>query len=197
MSTQTTKTHLKNCFWQSNSATATDIESYAYRHQTSSWQNTATLGQCTGVVFNSWIFEVFRLGRIGQESIKFILPEFVSYLREIGVLCVESDWYFCTPVLMNLRIITFEVPRLSTLVFKNCVLVGIMLAQRRRRWPSISSGLGQCIVLSGVSGAGMEIITRITMQRRRRSAGIELAMGCDSGPALNRNLLVKTFFNLF
>ena len=31
------------------------------------------------------------------------------------------------------------------------VLVGIMLAQRRRRWPSITSALGQCIVLSGVS----------------------------------------------
>ena len=35
------------------------------------------------------------------------------------------------------------------------VLVGIMLAQRRRRLPSITSALGQCIVLSGVSGAGM------------------------------------------
>ena len=30
-----------------------------------------------------------------------------------------------------------------------------MLVQRRRRWPSITSALGQCIVLSGVSGAGM------------------------------------------
>ena len=30
-----------------------------------------------------------------------------------------------------------------------------MLAQRRRRWPSITSALGQCILLSGVSGAGM------------------------------------------
>ena len=35
------------------------------------------------------------------------------------------------------------------------VLVGIMLSKRRRLWPSISSALGQCIVLSGVSGAGM------------------------------------------
>ena len=34
-------------------------------------------------------------------------------------------------------------------------LVGIMLAQRRRWWPSITSALGHCIVLSGVSGAGM------------------------------------------
>ena len=30
-----------------------------------------------------------------------------------------------------------------------------MLAQRRSQWPSITSALGQCIVLSGVSGAGM------------------------------------------
>ena len=30
-----------------------------------------------------------------------------------------------------------------------------MLAQRRRRWPSLTSAPGQCIVLSGVSGAGM------------------------------------------
>ena len=29
------------------------------------------------------------------------------------------------------------------------VLVGIMLAQRRRQWPSITSAIGQCIVLSG------------------------------------------------
>ena len=44
--------------------------------------------------------------------IKFILPEFVSYLGEIGAVC-----------------------------------------ERRRQWPSITSALGQCIVLSGVSGA--------------------------------------------
>ena len=30
------------------------------------------------------------------------------------------------------------------------VLVGIMLAQRRRRWPCITSALGQYIMLSGV-----------------------------------------------
>ena len=40
-----------------------------------------------------------------------------------------------------------------------------MLAQRRSRWPSITSALGQCIVLSGVYGAGMESVTRITMQQ--------------------------------
>ena len=45
------------------------------------------------------------------------------------------------------------------------VLIEIMLAQRRRRWLSITSALGQCIVLSGVSGAGMESVTRITRQQ--------------------------------
>ena len=40
-----------------------------------------------------------------------------------------------------------------------------MLAQRRRR---IISALGQCIVLSGVSGAGIESVTRI-VQRMQQS----------------------------
>ena len=44
--------------------------------------------------------------------------------------------HFCTPVLMNMCKITLQVLRL-------------------RRWPIITSALGQCIVLSGVSGAGM------------------------------------------
>ena len=68
-----------------------------------------------------------------------------------------------------------------------------MLAQRRRRWPSITSALGQCIVFSGVSGAGMESVTRITIkqsentvqsndvsmsdQRRRLWVNIETALG--------------------
>ena len=34
-----------------------------------------------------------------------------------------------------------------------------MLAQRRKWWPSITSALGQCIVLSGVSGAGILKVT--------------------------------------
>ena len=53
------------------------------------------------------------------------------------------------------------------------VLVGIMLAQRRRRWPSITSALGQCSVLSGVSGAGMESVTRIAMQQSEEQVNIE------------------------
>ena len=43
-------------------------------------------------------------------------------------------------------------------------LVGITLAQRCRRGPCITSASGQCIVLSGVSGAGMESVTRIMQQ---------------------------------
>ena len=45
------------------------------------------------------------------------------------------------------------------------VLVGVLLAQRRRRCPRITSALGQFIVLSGVSGAGMESVPRITMRQ--------------------------------
>ena len=55
---------------------------------------------------------------VGPYTIKFILPEFVSYIGERGMLCVENGWHFCTPVLMNMCNITFEVPRLSTFVFK-------------------------------------------------------------------------------
>ena len=96
---------------------------------------------------------------------RFILPELVSYLGERGVLCVGNGWRLCTPVVMNMCDIKFEVPRLSTFVLKQSsekkylrsyswlsawrVLVGIKLAQRRRRWPNIISQLGQCIVLSG------------------------------------------------
>ena len=63
--------------------------------------------------------------------------------------------------------ITFQVFRLSTctFVFNKCsekkiftiivVVKSFRLAQRRRRWPSITSALGQCIVLFGVFGADM------------------------------------------
>ena len=91
-----------------------------------------------------------------------------------------------------------------------------MLAQRRRQWPSITSSLGQCIVLSCVSGAGIESVSvedcgstlkqhwvnttcprkvyirpsdgLVLGQRRRRLTSIEPAIGCDAGPVLNRNL---------
>ena len=58
--------------------------------------------------------------------------------------------------------------------------MGIMLAQRRRRWPSITSALGQCIVLSGVSGAGM-------LKRHQHNAAVRkhgtITQSCfDDGP---------------
>ena len=56
----------------------------------------------------------------GRYPIKFILPEFVSYLREIGVLCVGNGSHFCTPVLMNVCNITSQVHRLSTFDFNKC-----------------------------------------------------------------------------
>ena len=46
---------------------------------------------------------------VGRYPFKFILPEFVSYLGEGGVLCVGNGRYFCTPVLMNMGNATFEV----------------------------------------------------------------------------------------
>ena len=86
-------------------------------------------------------------------------------------MCVGNGSHFCKPVLMNMCKITFQALRLSTFVFNRCsekdysrlylwlgasrVLVGIILAQRCRRWSSITSALRQCIVLSGVSVAGM------------------------------------------
>ena len=51
---------------------------------------------------------------VGQEPIKFIWPEFVSYVGERGVLCVRNGSDFCTPVLMNMSYITFEFPGFST-----------------------------------------------------------------------------------
>ena len=39
--------------------------------------------------------------------------------------------------------------RLYSWLRAQSVLVGILFAQRRRRWPNIISQLGHCIVLSG------------------------------------------------
>ena len=76
--------------------------------------------------------------------------------------------------------ITFRVLRLSTFVLNKCTeiiiftiifvvkmlkgFIGIMLAQRRRRWPSITSALGQCIVVSGDSGAEILKVTFLKVQ---------------------------------
>ena len=38
------------------------------------------------------------------------------------------------------------------------------MAQRRRQWPNITSALGKCIVLSGVSGARILKVTSIMQQ---------------------------------
>ena len=52
--------------------------------------------------------------------IKFILVVFVSYLGERGVMCVGNGSHFCTPVLINMCNVTFQVLRLSTFVFNKC-----------------------------------------------------------------------------
>ena len=76
---------------------------------------------------------------------------------------------------MNMSNIAFQVLRLSTFVFNKCSVIIIftiifvvkslkgfgwnIVAQRRRRWPIITSALGPCIVLSGVSDAGILKVT--------------------------------------
>ena len=53
-----------------------------------------------------------------------------------------------------LKVFRKNIPsRLNIVIRAKRVLVGIMLAQRRRQWPTITSTLCQCIMLSGVSGA--------------------------------------------
>ena len=115
-----------------------------------------------------------------------------SSTDETLVRSVGNGSNFCTRVLICS--ITFHVLRVRTFVFNKCsekifkiifvvkiqrVLIGIMLAQRR----SITSALDQCIVLAGVSGAGM-------FKRHQHNAAVRkhgtLAQCCfNDGPASN------------
>ena len=45
---------------------------------------------------------LMRTDLYGQYPIKFILPEFVFYLGERGVMFKGNGWPFCTSVLMNI-----------------------------------------------------------------------------------------------
>ena len=45
-------------------------------------------------------------------------------------------------------------PNMKSVLVYRIVFAGITLAQRRKRWPRITSALGRCIVLSGVSSSG-------------------------------------------
>ena len=133
---------------------------------------------------------------------------FVSYLGERGVLCVGNSWHFLYT--SRYENVEYKVlgPWVKYFVFNKCaeiiiftilfvvkrVLVGIMLTQRRRPWPRITSASGQCIVLSGVSGARILKVTSIMQQSEKtvqspNAVSIEPAMGCNAGLALNRNLV--------
>ena len=58
-------------------------------------------------------------GPLSREFWQLTTPlRFVSYLGERGVLCVGNGWHFCTPVLINMPNITFEVARSDSCVFK-------------------------------------------------------------------------------
>ena len=105
------------------------------------------VGGVTALQFRHWLLAECPLlirPAYGRYPIKFILPEFMSYLGGRGVLCVGNGSHFYTQVFMNMCNITFQVLRLSTFVFnmfKKCLvkiiitiifvvksLVGIMLA---------------------------------------------------------------------
>ena len=76
---------------------------------------------------HSWICSLLSLvggiclgPAVGQEPTKFVLPQFVSYLGERGVLWVGNGWHFGKAALMKMSNKTFEVARSSTCVFKKC-----------------------------------------------------------------------------
>ena len=72
-------------------------------------------------IFIEWLGYFSIIGATyGRYPINFILPEFVSYLGERGVLCVGNGSHSCTPVLMSMCNIMFRVLRLSTFVFNKC-----------------------------------------------------------------------------
>ena len=60
-----------------------------------------------------------------------------------------------------------------------------MLAHRRRRWPSVTSVVGQCIVLSGVSGAEIEGISQKTRYNHPVLFQFRASV-IDDWPALNQ-----------
>ena len=118
------------------------------------------IGQCCVVCYS--------LGSAyGLYPFKFVLAELVSYLGERGVLCVGNGSHLCTPVLMNMCNITYQVLRLSTFVFNKCSekivsIIFVVKSLKGSGWnnvgpasQTVTSALGQCIVLSGVSSAGM------------------------------------------
>ena len=93
----------------------------------------------------SVIMELCLLGpAVGHEPIRFILPEFVSYLACLG----EERWCVWETVDISVHQSSDPYEHVEYNVWAQRVLVGIMLAQRRRTWPIITSALGQC-VLSG------------------------------------------------
>ena len=71
-----------------------------------------------------------------------------------------------------------------------------MFTQRRRRWPSVTLALVQCIKLSGVSGAGMESVTRKTMQQSQNTVQSSNAVSSveDCGSTLEQHWVNVTCF---
>ena len=140
----------------------------------------------------------------------FILPEFVSYLEERGVLYVGNGAHFCTPVLMNMCNITFEVPRLNTFIFnvfrkKILTIIFVVRSLKAFGWNNVEPDGGPTLfqTCANVSCYPGDKVSRTRMavrantgqspnsvsmlgQRRIRLTGIEPSMGCDAGPTLDR-----------
>ena len=140
----------------------------------------------------------------------------MSYLGKKGVFCVGNGWHFYMPVPMNMSNITFEVPmghvlsclkkfqkkrysRFYSWLRAWRVLVGIMLAQRRRRGPNTIGPMYRviqvvdfrgikritCMAVGANAGQSPNSVSMLS-QRRIRLTGIEPAMGCDGDSTLNR-----------
>ena len=119
------------------------------------------------------------------------IPEAVLILI-MSPLCTQKWGHIALP--LSAQSVSVCAVSLSPIHFSPALSIVQALAQCRRWWPCITSALGQCIVLSCASGAGMESVTRITMQqsentvqspddvsmsgqRRRQWVNIETALG--------------------
>ena len=62
-----------------------------------------------------------------------------------------------------------------------------MLAQCHRQWPSITSALGQCIVLPVFSGAGIKSVTRIMQQSETRYSHTMMFHWCAASKTVGQH----------
>ena len=136
---------------------------------------------------------------VGHQPIGFILPEFVSYLGERGMVCVGNGWHFCTPVLMNMWNITFQVAGSESCVFKKCqeqIIFTVIFVIRAWRV------LGRITIITFCFSADNSTIlgqspnaVSISGQRWRRWANIETVL--VNGNGKNSRITTSTYNQLF